>query len=149
MALAVILLVIFYGLKKHKLGFFKLFVPSGVPGVLLPFIVVIEVLSFISRPIWLSIRLFANMLAGHITLKVFAGFVVALGSARLRRHPRRDPAAVRDRRADGAGIPGRGAAGLCLRHPDLPLSQRRPASRTLSGTPGQPSQSPLEFLKEH
>ena len=81
MALMVILLVIFYGLRKHGLGFFKLFVPSGVPGVLLPFIVVIEVLSFISRPISLSIRLFANMLAGHITLKVFAGFVVALGSA--------------------------------------------------------------------
>ncbi|MCB1494813.1 MAG: F0F1 ATP synthase subunit A, partial [Bauldia sp.] len=77
MALMVILLVIFYGLRKHGLGFFKLFVPSGVPGVLLPFIVVIEVLSFISRPISLSIRLFANMLAGHITLKVFAGFVVA------------------------------------------------------------------------
>ena len=78
---AVILTVIVYGLWRHKLHFFKLFVPSGVPAVLLPFIVVIEVLSFISRPISLSIRLFANMLAGHITLKVFAGFVVALGSA--------------------------------------------------------------------
>ena len=81
MAIAVILLVLGYGLWKHKLHFFKLFVPSGVPGVLLPFITVIEVLSFISRPISLSIRLFANMLAGHITLKVFAGFVVLLGSA--------------------------------------------------------------------
>jgi F-type H+-transporting ATPase subunit a len=81
MALAVIFVVVFYGLKKHKLGFFKLFVPSGVPAAILPFIVVIEVLSFISRPLSLSIRLFANMLAGHITLKVFAGFVVALGSA--------------------------------------------------------------------
>ncbi|KAB2871049.1 MAG: F0F1 ATP synthase subunit A [Bauldia sp.] len=81
MALAVILLVVGYGLWKHKLHFFKLFVPSGVPAVLLPFIVLIEVLSFISRPISLSIRLFANMLAGHITLKVFAGFVVLLGSA--------------------------------------------------------------------
>jgi F-type H+-transporting ATPase subunit a len=80
MALAVILTVIIYGLWRHKLRFFKLFVPSGVPAVLLPFIVVIEVLSFVSRPISLSIRLFANMLAGHITLKVFAGFVVALGS---------------------------------------------------------------------
>lgn len=80
MAAAVILTVIFYGLWRHKLHFFKLFVPSGVPAVLLPFIVVIEVLSFVSRPISLSIRLFANMLAGHITLKVFAGFVVALGS---------------------------------------------------------------------
>lgn len=81
MATAVILTVIVYGLWRHKLHFFKLFVPSGVPAVLLPFIVVIEVLSFVSRPISLSIRLFANMLAGHITLKVFAGFVVALGSA--------------------------------------------------------------------
>jgi F-type H+-transporting ATPase subunit a len=78
---AVILTVLVYGLWKHKLHFFKLFVPSGVPVVLLPFITLIEVLSFISRPISLSIRLFANMLAGHITLKVFAGFVVALGSA--------------------------------------------------------------------
>jgi F-type H+-transporting ATPase subunit a len=81
MAVAVIGTVIVYGLWKHKLHFFKLFVPSGVPKVILPFIVLIEVLSFISRPISLSIRLFANMLAGHITLKVFAGFVVLLGSA--------------------------------------------------------------------
>jgi len=80
MAAAVILTVIVYGLWRHKLHFFKLFVPSGVPAALLPFIVLIEVLSFVSRPISLSIRLFANMLAGHITLKVFAGFVVALGS---------------------------------------------------------------------
>ncbi len=80
LAIAVILTVIVYGLWKHKLRFFKLFVPSGLPKVLLPFIVFIEVLSFISRPISLSIRLFANMLAGHITLKVFAGFVATLGS---------------------------------------------------------------------
>ena len=81
LAFSVILLVIVYGLAKNGLHFFKLFVPSGVPKVILPFIVVIEVLSFVSRPISLSIRLFANMLAGHITLKVFAGFVVLLGSA--------------------------------------------------------------------
>ncbi|MCR4282213.1 MAG: F0F1 ATP synthase subunit A [Bauldia sp.] len=81
MAAAVILTVIVYGLWRHKLHFFKLFIPSGVPKVLLPFITLIEILSFISRPISLSIRLFANMLAGHITLKVFAGFVVLLGSA--------------------------------------------------------------------
>jgi F-type H+-transporting ATPase subunit a len=80
MAIVVILTVLIYGLWKNKLHFFKLFVPSGVPKVLLPFITLIEVLSFISRPISLSIRLFANMLAGHITLKVFAGFVTALGS---------------------------------------------------------------------
>ena len=81
LAMLVILTVLVVGLWKHKLHFFKLFVPSGVPKVLLPFITLIEVLSFLSRPISLSIRLFANMLAGHITLKVFAGFVVALGSA--------------------------------------------------------------------
>ena len=81
LATLVILTVVVVGFWKHKLHFLRLFVPSGVPAVLLPFIVVIEVLSFLSRPISLSIRLFANMLAGHITLKVFAGFVVALGSA--------------------------------------------------------------------
>ena len=80
MALTVILTVVVVGFWKHKLHFLKLFVPSGVPAAILPFIVVIEVLSFLSRPLSLSIRLFANMLAGHITLKVFAGFVTALGS---------------------------------------------------------------------
>lgn len=80
LAVVVILTVVIVGFWRHKLHFLKLFVPSGVPAVLLPFITVIEVLSFLSRPISLSIRLFANMLAGHITLKVFAGFVTALGS---------------------------------------------------------------------
>jgi F-type H+-transporting ATPase subunit a len=80
LSLTVILMVVVYGLARHKLHFFRLFVPSGVPAVILPFIVVIEVLSFRSRPLSLSIRLFANMLAGHITLEVFAGFVVALGT---------------------------------------------------------------------
>ena len=80
LAASVILTVVFVGFWKHKLHFLKLFVPSGVPAAILPFIVVIEVLSFLSRPLSLSIRLFANMLAGHITLKVFAGFVTALGS---------------------------------------------------------------------
>jgi F-type H+-transporting ATPase subunit a len=81
LALTVMAIVVGYGLYRNGLGFFRLFVPSGLPVVLLPFVTFIEVLSFISRPISLSIRLFANMLAGHITLKVFAGFVVALGSA--------------------------------------------------------------------
>ena len=80
LALVVILMVVVVGFAKHKLHFLKLFVPSGVPKAILPFIVVIEVLSFLSRPLSLSIRLFANMLAGHITLKVFASFVTALGS---------------------------------------------------------------------
>jgi len=80
MAVMVILMVVGFGLWRHKFGFFQLFVPRGVPVVILPFIVVIEILSFLSRPLSLSIRLFANMLAGHITLKVFAGFVTALAS---------------------------------------------------------------------
>lgn len=80
LAMTVMTIVVVYGLMRNGVGFFRLFVPSGLPVVLLPFVTFIEVLSFLSRPISLSIRLFANMLAGHITLKVFAGFVVTLGS---------------------------------------------------------------------
>ncbi|WP_321499140.1 F0F1 ATP synthase subunit A [Breoghania sp.] len=80
LSMLVILTVVGYGLKRHGLRFLKLFVPSGVPIVLLVLVTPIEVISFLSRPISLSVRLFANMLGGHITLKVFAGFVVSLGS---------------------------------------------------------------------
>jgi F-type H+-transporting ATPase subunit a len=73
--------VLVYGFWKNGMGFLKLFVPSGVPMALLPLVVAIEIVSFLSRPISLSVRLFANMLAGHITLKVFAGFVTMLGAA--------------------------------------------------------------------
>jgi F-type H+-transporting ATPase subunit a len=81
LAMLVISTVVVYGIVKHGTHFFGLFVPSGVPGWLLPFITVIEIISFLSRPISLSLRLFANMLAGHIALKVFGSFVVALGTA--------------------------------------------------------------------
>ena len=77
-AAMVIGIVIVYGVYKHGAHFLHLFVPSGVHPVLLPFIVLIEIISFVSRPISLSVRLFANMLAGHITLKVFGGFVAML-----------------------------------------------------------------------
>jgi F-type H+-transporting ATPase subunit a len=80
LAMLVIGTVIFYGFYKNGIGFLKLFVPDGVPGALVPLVVLIEVISFLSRPISLSVRLFANMLAGHITLKVFAGFVVSLSA---------------------------------------------------------------------
>ena len=76
----VIGLVVVYGFWRNGFGFLWLFVPSGIPAYILPFIIVIEVLSFLSRLLSLSMRLFANMLAGHITLKVFAGFVVSLGA---------------------------------------------------------------------
>jgi F-type H+-transporting ATPase subunit a len=80
MALFVVGLVVVVGIWKHGLGWFKLFVPSGVPIAILPFISLIEIISFLSRPISLGLRLFGNMLAGHIVLKVFAGFVVSLGA---------------------------------------------------------------------
>ena len=67
------------GFLKHGLGYLKLFVPSGVPALLLPLIVVIEIISYLSRPVSLSVRLFANMMAGHTMLKVFGGFVISLG----------------------------------------------------------------------
>jgi F-type H+-transporting ATPase subunit a len=80
LALLVFFTVLIYGFYKNGLHFFNLFVPKGIPVYILPLIVFIEVLSFLSRPISHSVRLFANMLAGHITLKVFAGFVTMLGA---------------------------------------------------------------------
>ena len=67
------------GFIKHGFGYLKLFVPSGVPAILLPLIVVIEIISYLSRPVSLSVRLFANMMAGHTMMKVFGGFVISLG----------------------------------------------------------------------
>jgi F-type H+-transporting ATPase subunit a len=81
LAALVFLTVLTVGFAKNGIGFLKLFVPSGVPILILPLVVLIEIISFISRPISHSVRLFANMLAGHITLKVFGGFVVMLLSA--------------------------------------------------------------------
>jgi F-type H+-transporting ATPase subunit a len=79
LALVVFIGVTLIGFIKHGLHFLKFFVPSGVPMALLPLLVFIEVLSYLIRPVSLSVRLFANMTAGHTMLKVFAGFVVALG----------------------------------------------------------------------
>jgi F-type H+-transporting ATPase subunit a len=80
-ALLVFFIVVIYGFWRNGLHFLNLFVPKGVPKVILPAIVFIEVLSFLSRPISHSVRLFANMLAGHITLQVFAGFIIMLAGA--------------------------------------------------------------------
>ncbi len=80
LALLVISVVILYGFFRHGFKFLKLFVPAGVPAYVLPIVVPIEIISFLSRPISLSVRLFGNILAGHITLKVFSGFVVSLGA---------------------------------------------------------------------
>jgi F-type H+-transporting ATPase subunit a len=80
-ALLVFFTVLIYGLYKNGLKFFKIFVPPGVPMYILPLVVTIEIISFLTRPLSHSVRLFANILAGHITLKVFAGFVALLGTA--------------------------------------------------------------------
>jgi F-type H+-transporting ATPase subunit a len=80
-ALLVFFTVLIYGFYKNGLKFFKIFVPAGIPIYILPLVVIIEILSFLSRPLSHSVRLFANMLAGHITLKVFAGFVALLGTS--------------------------------------------------------------------
>lgn len=79
LALLVFFTVLIYGLYKNGLKFFKIFVPSGVPIYILPLVMFIEILSFFLRPVSHSVRLFANMLAGHIALKVFAGFIGMLG----------------------------------------------------------------------
>src|SRR4051812_33764349 len=80
LALLVFFTVLFYGVYKNGLKFFKIFVPSGVPVAIMPLVMFIEVLSFFLRPVSHSVRLFANMLAGHIALKVFASFIVMLGA---------------------------------------------------------------------
>lgn len=79
LALVVFIGATIVGFAKHGVGYLKLFVPSGVPAVLLPLLVVIEVISYFTRPVSLSVRLFANMMAGHTMLKVFGGFVVGMG----------------------------------------------------------------------
>ena len=79
LALLTILTVVVVGFARNGLGFFKLFCPSGVPVFILPFLVVIEVISFLVRPVTLALRLFGNMIGGHVVLKIFAGFVISLG----------------------------------------------------------------------
>jgi F-type H+-transporting ATPase subunit a len=79
LALLVFFIVLIYGFYKNGLKFFRIFVPSGIPIFILPLVVFIEIFSFLLRPVSHSVRLFANMLAGHIALKVFAGFVAMLG----------------------------------------------------------------------
>ncbi|MDC0513989.1 F0F1 ATP synthase subunit A [Pelagibacteraceae bacterium] len=79
MAMFIFIAVTVIGFLKHGFGYLKLFVPNGVPVILLPLITIIEIISYLSRPVSLSVRLFANMMAGHTMLKVFGGFVISLG----------------------------------------------------------------------
>ena len=81
LAFFIFLVVMVIGIFKHGTHFFSLFIPPGVPWWLMPLIVPIEIMSFMIRPVTLSVRLFANMIAGHIMLKVFAGFSVGMFAA--------------------------------------------------------------------
>jgi F-type H+-transporting ATPase subunit a len=78
MAAFVFLALTVLALFKHGLHFFSFFVPAGAPKALIPFLIIIEVISYFVRPVSLSVRLFANMLAGHTMLKVFAGLAVMI-----------------------------------------------------------------------
>jgi len=80
LAVMTIALVLVVGFARNGFRFFKLFVPSGVPWYMLILVTPIEVISFLLRPVTLALRLFGNMLGGHVAMKVFAGFVVSLGA---------------------------------------------------------------------
>ena len=81
LALGMFIFVTILGFVRHGLHFFSIFSPPGVPMLFKPLIIPIEILSFLIRPVTLSVRLFANMMAGHLMLKVFAGFSVTMGVA--------------------------------------------------------------------
>ncbi|WP_353216434.1 F0F1 ATP synthase subunit A [Sandarakinorhabdus sp.] len=83
LAMIVFVLVLFVGFARHGLHFFSLFLPEGTPLFVAPLVAAIEFLSFLSRPFTLAIRLFANMTAGHVLMKVFGGFVVSLGAVNI------------------------------------------------------------------
>ena len=118
LAAFIFLAVTAIGFWKHGIGFLKFFVPAGVPAVMLPLLVVIEVISYLTRPLSLSVRLFANMMAGHTMLKVFGAL---RGGARA---ARRLGAARLHGRLHRLGNSGRVPAGLRVRDPHLHLSQR-------------------------
>ncbi|HTK33951.1 MAG TPA: F0F1 ATP synthase subunit A [Caulobacteraceae bacterium] len=99
LALLTIAIVLIVGFAKNGLGFFKLFVPSGVPWYLLILMIPIEIISFLVRPLTLALRLFGNMIGGHVVLNIFGSFVVSLGLLGL---------------AGGIATLGLGGAGLAL-----------------------------------
>lgn len=80
LAVMTILIVIIYGVLRNGANMYKLFVPSGIPWYMLILVTPIEILSFLLRPVTLALRLFGNMLGGHVAMKVFAGFIISLGA---------------------------------------------------------------------
>ena len=140
LAMLVFVVVLVVGFIKNGLGFLKLFVPSGVPAWVLPLVVAIEIISFLSRPVSHSVRLFANMLAGHITLKVFRRLYHDAAQCG-RCGGDRTAAADHGHRSDSSRIFGGISAGLCVRHADLHVSARRFPSEPLeAGTTDTTSQ---------
>ncbi len=128
LALLVFILVTAVAIQEHGWHFLSYFVPEGIPKLLLPLLVVIEVISYLSRIISLSVRLFANMMAGHVMLEVFGAFIIML--ARPRRaglFPGR-PVAGAQYHPDRLRTAGGGPAGLRLCGADLHLPARRGAS---------------------
>ncbi len=111
------------GFAKHGFGYLRLFVPEGVPLWLMPVIIPIELISYFIRPISHSVRLFANMMAGHTMLKVFAGFVVGPRLGRRAGLARRPCAVGLHGRLHGPRIPGRIPAGADLHRSHLHLPQ--------------------------
>ena len=81
LAVLVIVVVTIVALSIHGLHFFTYFFPAGAPKLLAPLIIPVEIISYLSRPVSLSIRLFANMVAGHVMFEVFASFVLLLAGA--------------------------------------------------------------------
>ena len=141
LAVITFVMVIVVGFVRNGLGFFKLFVPSGIHWVMLILIVPIEVISFLVRPVTLSMRLFGNMIGGHVVLYMFGSFVVGmavwawhLGGARLSRLARLRAVARHGDRAFGARTDRRLPAGVRLRRADLhlPFRRREPRSRPLT-----------------
>jgi F-type H+-transporting ATPase subunit a len=79
LAIFIFALVVTLAVARHRHHFFALFLPHGVPVLLAPLVIPIEIISYVFRPISLSVRLFANMLAGHVMVQIFAGFAISLG----------------------------------------------------------------------
>ena len=149
LALMVFFTVIVVGIKEHGLHFFKLFVPPGVPIYILPLVVAIEIISFLSRPVSHSVRLFANMLAGHITLNVFGGFVVMLLGASAAVKAIAVLPFAHDDRPRRPRTSGRVPAGLCVRDVDLHVSQRRASPRSLTSSTRKRESSLSEIGAPH
>ena len=146
LTLMVIVLVTFVALRLHGWHFFSYFMPAGVPVALAPLLVPIEILSYLSRIISLSVRLFANMMAGHVMLEVFGAFVVMLGGAGLLGIVPAAMVVLGQRGPDRLRAAGGNAAGLRLRRADLHLPARRRSPPLIPRSSQRPRGCPARRL---